>query len=112
MHSITTSLRLQLNLSTEAMQLMLDILLEEMQFSFSYETGADFTMENFDRSSLICSPEGSNIIMSTDVIYSNSDGSITASALVEVAEEWMNGIRTANGAAFQIVRLRSGTVSS
>ncbi len=42
--------------------------------------------------------------MSTDVIYSNSNGSITASALVETAEDWMNGIRTANGATFQITR--------
>ena len=46
--------------------------------------------------------------MSTDIIYSNSEGSITASALVETAEEWMNGIRTANGVAFQITR--PGTV--
>ena len=46
--------------------------------------------------------------MSTDVIYSNSDGSVTASALVEVAEEWMNGMRAANGAIFQITR--PGTV--
>ena len=42
--------------------------------------------------------------MSTDIIYSNSDGSITASALVETAGEWMNGIRTANGVTFQITR--------
>ena len=87
---------------------MLDMLIDEMRFSFSYETEADFTMENFAHSSLTCSPEGSSIIMSTDVIYSNNDGSITASALVETAEEWMNGIRTVNGATFQITR--PGTV--
>ena len=87
---------------------MLDMLLEEMLFSFSYETEADFTTENFARSSITCSSDGSSIIISTDVIYSNSDGSITASALVETAEEWMNGIRTANGGTFQITR--PGTV--
>ena len=87
---------------------MLDMLLMELQFSFSYETDADFTKENFARSSLTCSSEGSSILMSTDVIYSNSDGSVTASALVEVAEEWMNGMRAANGAIFQITR--PGTV--
>ena len=87
---------------------MLDMLLEEMLFSFSYETEADFTTDNFARSSIACSSEGSSIIMSTDVIYSNSDGSITASALVETAEEWMNGIRTVSGATFQITR--PGTV--
>lgn len=90
------------------MQLMLDMLLEELQFSFSYETNADFTIENFAHSSITCSSEGSRILMSTDVIYSNSDGSITASALEEMAGEWMNGIRTANGATFQISR--PGTV--
>ena len=42
--------------------------------------------------------------MSTDIIYSNSDGSITATALVETAGEWMNGIRTANEVTFQIAR--------
>jgi hypothetical protein len=83
---------------------MLDILLEEMLFSFSYEIEADLTRDNFAHSSISCSSEGSNIVMSTDVIYSNGDGSITASALVETAEDWMNGIRTANGAAFQITR--------
>ncbi len=43
-------------------------------------------------------------MMSIDIVYSNSNGSITASTLVEMAEEWMNGIRTANGFAFQINR--------
>ena len=47
--------------------------------------------------------------MSTDIIYSNSDGSITAGTLVEVATEWMNGMRTANGVTFQISR--PGTVT-
>ena len=87
---------------------MLDMLLMELQFSFSYETDADFTRENFVDSSLDCSSEGNNILMSTDVIYSNSDGSITASALVETAEEWMDGMRTVNGVTFQITR--PGTV--
>lgn len=81
---------------------MLDLLLMELQFSFSYETEADFTIENFAHSTLTCSSEGSSILMSTDIIYSNSDGSVTASALVETAEEWINGIRTANGVTFQI----------
>lgn len=87
---------------------MLDMLVMELQFFFSYVTDADFVTENFARSSLTCSSEGSSILMSTDVIYSNSDGSVTASALVEMAEEWMNGMRTANGATFQITR--PGTV--
>ena len=85
------------------------MLLMELQFSFSCETDADFTKENFSHSSLNCSSVGSSILMSTDIIYSNSDGSITAGTLVEVATEWMNGMRTANGVTFQISR--PGTVT-
>ena len=48
-------------------------------------------------------------MMSIDIIYSNSNGSVTASDLVEMAEEWMNGIRTANGFAFQINRSEGNT---
>lgn len=43
-------------------------------------------------------------MMSIDIVYSNHNGSVTASDLVEMAEDWMNGIRTANGFAFQINR--------
>ena len=82
---------------------MLDILLMELQL-FSFEMDADFTGENFANFSLDCSSEGNSIAISTDVTYSNSDGSITASVLVETAEAWMNGIRTANGATFLIAR--------
>ena len=83
----------------------------ELQLSFAYVTEDDFTGENLANSSLNCSSEGNSIIMSTDVIYSNSDGSITASALVETAVELMNGIRTANGAAFQIASPGSNPVT-
>ena len=82
---------------------MMDILLMELQLS-SFEMDADFTGENFANFSLDCSSEGNSIAMSTDVTYSNSDGSITASILVETAESRMNGIRTANGATFLIAR--------
>ena len=90
---------------------MLDNLLMELQLSFAYVTEDDFTGENLANSSLNCSSEGNSVNMSTDVIYSNSDGSITASALVETAVEWMNGIRTANGATFQITSSGSNLVT-
>ena len=75
----------------------------ELEFSLSSAGDGDISSKNFINPSLNCSSDGNNIVvMSIDIVYSNSNGSITASALVEMAEEWMNGIRTANGFAFQI----------
>ena len=83
----------------------------ELEFSLSSAGDGDISSDNFINSSLICSSDGSNIVvMSIDIVYSNSNGSIIASTLVEMAEGWMNGIRTANGFAFQIDR--PGTISS
>ena len=77
----------------------------ELEFSLSSAGDGDISSNNFINPSLNCSSVGNNILaMSVDIVYSNSNGSLTASALVEMAEEWMNGIRTANGVAFQINR--------
>ena len=77
----------------------------ELEFSLSSAGDGDINSNNFINPSLSCSSDGNNIVtMSIDIVYSNGNGSITASALVEMAEEWMNGIRTANGFAFQINR--------
>ena len=77
----------------------------ELEFSLSSAGDGDVSSDNFINSSLICSSDRNNIVvMSIDIVYSNSNGSITASTLVEMAEEWTNGIRTANGFAFQIDR--------
>jgi hypothetical protein len=77
----------------------------ELELSLSSAGDGDISSDNFINPSLICSSDGNNnVMMSIDIVYSNSNGSITASTLVEMAEEWMNGIRTANGFAFQINR--------
>ena len=77
----------------------------ELEFSLSSAGDGDISSNNFVNPSLTCSSDGNNVVvMSTDIVYSNRNGSVTASALVEMAEEWMNGIRTANGFAFQINR--------
>ena len=77
----------------------------ELEFSLSSAGDGDISSDSFINSSLTCSSDGSNtVVMSIDIVYSNSNGSITASTLVEMAEGWMNGIRTANGFTFQIDR--------
>ena len=77
----------------------------ELEFSLSSAGDGDISSNNFIDPSLNCLSNGNNIvIMSIDIVYSNRNGSITASALVEMAAEWMNGIRTADGFAFQINR--------
>ena len=82
----------------------------ELEFSLSSAGDGDISSNNFINPSLHCSTDGSNtVMMSIDIIYSNSNGSVTASDLVEMAEEWMNGIRTANGFAFQINRSEGNT---
>ena len=80
---------------------MLEVLLTELELSVSFENDSNITRDIFTNSSLGCSPEGS-IAMSADIIFSNNDGSVTASALVARAEEWMNGVRTVNGLSFQL----------
>ena len=49
------------------------------------------------------------LTMSTDIIFANSDGSVTASALVARAQAWMGGARTVNGLSFQLSRPGSAT---
>ena len=84
---------------------MLNMLRLELEFFLSTAGDGDISSDNFVNASLNCSSEGSNIVMmSMNTIYSNRNGTITASDLVEMAKEWMNGIRTAKGFAFQINR--------
>lgn len=85
---------------------MLEVLLTELQLSVSFENDSNMTRDIFTNPSLGCSSEaeGSDYTfeMSADVIFSNSDGSVTASALVARTEEWMNGVRTVNGLSLQL----------
>ena len=92
-------------MSEDVKQSLLNMLRLELEFSLSTAGDGDISSDNFANASLNCSSEGRDIVlMSVDTIYSNRNGTVTASALVEMAEEWMNGIRTANGVTFQINR--------
>ena len=96
----------QVDISDQVRSSMLEMLLTELELSVSFENHSNITRDTFTNSSLDCSSEGSDytLAMSADITFSNSDGSVTASALVARATEWMDGVRTVNGLSFQLSR--------
>lgn len=84
------------------------MVVKELQFSFLANGDGNITRDSFTNPSLNCG--GGSLTMSTDIVFSNSDGSVTASALVEKGQDWMNGLRTANGLTYQLSRSTTNSV--
>ena len=80
----------------------METLLRELEFSFSVNGFANVTRDNFANPSLSCT--SNSVMMSSDIVFANSDGSLTASALVDSGQNWINGVRTVNGLSFQLTR--------
>ena len=99
-------LKFQADVNGQIGNSLLNMLLSEIEFSLSFDRDhSNITRDDLMNPSLNCpSRRGGAFSISTELVFSDSSGSVTASALVERTQEWIDGVRTANGFSFQLIR--------
>ena len=80
------------------------MVLSEVEFALSFDSDhGQITKDHLTNPSLNCPTGGSRAFsVSTDLVFSDSSGDITASVLVDRAQQWISGVRVANGVSFQL----------
>ena len=70
----------------------------------------ELTSSNFYSQSFSCDEADGTILYTATFTYSNADGSLTASALVEQSDQWITGLREINGATYDIMNPSSSSL--
>ena len=98
--------RLQLIWNLSSMQVSYTIveetLLQQLIATLALVCNCTITSQNLQNTSLMCSEKSKSLIFTAEFVYSNPEGSLTASSLVNLTREWIKGIRTVNGSNLQL----------
>ncbi len=85
-------------MSTEAVK---TAVLSELRSTFSQTCNCDITLDEFTMATMLCD-DNNMLTLSSDLLFSDQDGELTASSLLSSAASRLAGVRTFNDATLVI----------